>query len=52
MRGHFLDLLEEGPRRALLDDVISDVNLLLAHYMRALFLLSQRRSRRTPFSSP
>jgi hypothetical protein len=40
MRGHFLDLLEEGPRRALLDDVISDVNLLLAHYMRALFLLS------------
>jgi len=32
--------LEEGPRRALLDDVISDVNLLLAHYMRALFLLS------------
>jgi len=40
MRGHVLDLLEEGPRRALLDDVISDVNLLLAHYMRALFLLS------------
>ena len=38
--GMFLDLLEEGPRRALLDDVISDVNLLLAHYMRALFLLS------------
>jgi predicted PurR-regulated permease PerM len=40
MRGHVLDLLEEGPRRALLDDVISDVNLLLAHYMRALFVLS------------
>jgi predicted PurR-regulated permease PerM len=40
MRGHFLDLLDEGPRRALLDDVISDINLLLAHYMRAVFLLS------------
>ena len=40
MRGHVLDLLEQGPRRALLDDVISDVNLLLAHYMRALLLLS------------
>ena len=40
MRGHFLDLLEEGPRRTLFTDVISDVNLLLAHYMRALFLLS------------
>jgi len=32
--------LEEGPRRALLGDLISDVHLLLAHYMRALFLLS------------
>ncbi len=40
MRGHALDLLEEGPRRALLGDVLSDVNLLLAPYMRALFLLS------------
>jgi len=40
MRGHVLDLLEEGPRRALLGDLISDVHLLLAHYMRALFLLS------------
>ena len=40
MRGHVLDLLVDGPHRALLDDVISDVNLLLAHYMRALFLLS------------
>ena len=40
VRGHILDLLDEGPRRALLDDVISDVNLLLAHYMRALFVLS------------
>jgi predicted PurR-regulated permease PerM len=40
MRGHFLDVLEEGPRRALLGDLMSDVDLLLARYMRALFLLS------------
>lgn len=40
MRGHVLDLLAEGPRRALLGDLIADVHLLLAHYMRALFVLS------------
>jgi predicted PurR-regulated permease PerM len=40
VRGHMLDLLDEGPRRTLLGDVLSDVNLLLAHYMRALLLLS------------
>ena len=40
MRGHALDLLDEGPRRLLLGDVISDVNVLLAQYMRALVLLS------------
>lgn len=40
IREHLLDLVEEGPRRGLLDDVLADVHLLLAHYMRALFLLS------------
>jgi predicted PurR-regulated permease PerM len=40
MRGHILDLIEDGPRRALVADVLSDVNMLLAHYMRALFVLS------------
>jgi predicted PurR-regulated permease PerM len=40
IRQHILDLVEEGSRRALLDDVLADVNLLLAHYMRALVLLS------------
>ena len=40
MKGHLLDLLEDGPRRELLGVVISDINLLLAHYMRALFTLS------------
>jgi predicted PurR-regulated permease PerM len=40
MRGHMLELLDEGPRRALVGDVISDVNVLLAQYMRALLLLS------------
>jgi predicted PurR-regulated permease PerM len=40
MRQHILDLVDEGPRRALLDDVLADVHLLLAHYMRAMLLLS------------
>ena len=40
IRQHILALVEEGPRRALLDDVLADVHLLLAHYMRALVLLS------------
>jgi len=40
LRGHVLDLLDEGPRRVLLGEVLSDVNLLLAQYMRALVLLS------------
>ena len=40
IRQHILDLLDDGPRRALLDDVMADVHLLLAHYMRALVVLS------------
>jgi predicted PurR-regulated permease PerM len=40
IREHMLDLVENGPRRALLDDLLEDIHLLLAHYMRALFLLS------------
>ncbi len=40
IRTHVLDLMEEGPRRALVDDLISDIHLLLAHYIRALFVLS------------
>jgi predicted PurR-regulated permease PerM len=40
MRQHVLDLIEEGPRRELLDDVMADIHLLLAHYMRALVVLS------------
>jgi len=40
IREHMLELVEPGPRRALLDDVLADTHLLLAHYMRALFLLS------------
>jgi len=40
IRQHILDLVEEGPRRGLLDDVLADVHLLLAHYMRALVLLA------------
>jgi predicted PurR-regulated permease PerM len=40
IRQHVLDLVAEGPRRILLDDLMADVHLLLAHYMRALVLLS------------
>jgi predicted PurR-regulated permease PerM len=40
IRQHVLDLLDDGPRRALVDDVMADVHLLLAHYMRALVVLS------------
>jgi predicted PurR-regulated permease PerM len=35
IREHMLDLVEAGPKRALLDDVLADTHLLLAHYMRA-----------------
>jgi predicted PurR-regulated permease PerM len=40
IRERFLDLVTEGPRRVLIDDVLADIHLLLAHYMRALVLLS------------
>jgi predicted PurR-regulated permease PerM len=40
IRQHILDMVDEGPRRALLDDVLADTHLLLAHYMRAMVLLS------------
>lgn len=40
IREHVLDLIGDGPRRELLDDVMADVHLLLLHYMRALVVLS------------
>jgi predicted PurR-regulated permease PerM len=40
IRGHILDMVDAGPRRALLNDLLADTHLLLAHYMRALVLLS------------
>jgi predicted PurR-regulated permease PerM len=40
VRRHILGLVEPGPRRALLDGVLADIHLMLAHYMRALVLLS------------
>ena len=40
IRQHVLDRVDDGTRRALLDDFLADVHLLLAHYMRALVLLS------------
>ena len=40
IRQHLLDLVDAGPRRALLDEVLADTHLLLAHYMRSLVGLS------------
>lgn len=40
MRGHLLEMIDQGPRRVLLDEIMVDIDLLLAHYMRALFALS------------
>jgi predicted PurR-regulated permease PerM len=40
MRQYFLQLIEDGPWRAEIDEFLADVNLLLAHYMRAILLLS------------
>ena len=40
IRQHILDLVEEGPRREFLNNLLADANLLLAHYMRALVLIS------------
>ena len=35
-----VELIDEGPRRALVEDIADDVNVLLAQYMRALTILS------------
>jgi len=40
IRQHIVDLAPDPPRRALLEDILSDIDRLLAHYMRALFVLS------------
>jgi predicted PurR-regulated permease PerM len=37
---HTLELLEGGPLRGVAESVMSDIHLLLAHYMRSLVLLS------------
>jgi predicted PurR-regulated permease PerM len=40
IRQRILDLVDEGPPRVLMDDVLADIHLLLARYIRALVLLS------------
>src|SRR6266851_935388 len=39
IRLHILALVDAGPWRSLVDGMLADVHLLLAHYMRALVLL-------------
>src|SRR5262249_30079180 len=40
IRQQILDVVYEGPRRELMDDLLADVHLLLARYIRNLVLLS------------
>jgi predicted PurR-regulated permease PerM len=40
MRQRFLETINDEQRRAMVDDLLADVNLLLAHYMRAILILS------------
>lgn len=40
MRQHIIDLMPDSSRRLLLDELMADIHLLLAHYMRALFGLA------------
>jgi predicted PurR-regulated permease PerM len=40
IRSHMLEMLDVGPLRGVVESVMSDIHLLLAHYMRALVLLS------------
>jgi predicted PurR-regulated permease PerM len=40
IRRHLLDLAPDRARRVLADDLMADIHLLLAHYMRALFALA------------
>jgi len=40
MRQRFLELIDDDRRRGLVDELLADVDLLLAHYMRAILTLS------------
>jgi predicted PurR-regulated permease PerM len=40
IRQHVIDLVPDPNRRLLLQEIMADLHLLLAHYMRALFILS------------
>jgi predicted PurR-regulated permease PerM len=40
MRRRFLEMIDDDRRRAMVDGLLADVNLLLAHYMRAILILS------------
>jgi predicted PurR-regulated permease PerM len=39
IRAQFLEFIDDESQRAVVDDLLADVNLLLAHYMRALLTL-------------
>jgi predicted PurR-regulated permease PerM len=40
IRHHILAAVDDGPRRTLLDGILSDIDVMLAQYMRALVILA------------
>jgi predicted PurR-regulated permease PerM len=40
VKEHIVSFVEPGPQRTLLDHILADMDLVLAHYMRALVMLS------------
>jgi len=40
IRQRFLEMIDDDRRRAMMVDLLADLNLLLAHYMRAILILS------------
>ena len=40
MREYFLSVFGAGPRRTLVDDILSDIHVMLGHYIRALVTLA------------
>ena len=52
IRQHVIDLVAEPAHRTLLNDLMADIHLLLAHYMRALFALALAAFTAYSISSP
>ena len=40
MREYLVSSFDDGQRRAMVDDILGDIHVLLGHYIRALVTLS------------